>query len=70
MNSKQAHEPGAPRGIVLPAVRNTATRIVSLGAHVAGSLLAAVCNWALVESMPEGDRPGLGTLHETRSGGR
>ncbi|MET0410624.1 MAG: hypothetical protein ABW217_04985 [Polyangiaceae bacterium] len=68
MNTKQACEPGSRRS-VLPSVRNTATRLVSLGAHVAGSLLAAVCNWALVESLPEGDRPGLaGVYHETHSG--
>lgn len=69
MNTKQSRQPGAPRPSVLPSVRNTATRLVSLGAHVAGSLLAAVCNWALVESMPDGNRADLGTLyHETRSG--
>jgi hypothetical protein len=68
MNAKQACQPGSRRR-VLPSVRNTATSLISLGAHVAGSLLAAVCNWALVESLPEGDRPGLaGAYHETRSG--
>ena len=68
MNTKQAHEPGSRRR-VLPSVRKTATSLVSLGAHVAGSVLAAVCNWALVESLPEGDRPGLaGVYHDTSSG--
>jgi hypothetical protein len=67
MNTKQTCEP-EPRPRVL-SVRNTATRLVSFGAHVAGSLLAAVCNWALVESLPEGDRPGLaGVYHDTSSG--
>jgi hypothetical protein len=68
MNTKQTCEPESRRR-VLPSVRNTATHIVSLGAHVAGSLLAAVCNWALVESLPEGDMPGLaGVYHDTSSG--
>ena len=53
---------------MLPYVRNTATRLVSLGAHVAGSLLAAVCNWALVESISEGDRPERLSVYDTRAG--
>lgn len=68
MNTKQAYEPGSRRR-VLPAVRNTATNLVSLGAHLAGSLLAAVCNWALLESLPEGDQPGwAGVYQDARSG--
>ncbi len=69
MKTNQLDEPGsAARRNVLPCVRNTATRLVTLGAHIAGSVLAAACNWALVETWSEGERSERGQYHDAHFG--